>query len=253
MPHRVSVFRVFLCLSLSLAVCLMLGGCFLGKQVRVTSEPEFNLMARRIGPILRDCGILDEQGAYWQPLFGAADLPEHLGEVLFRRLSPAFRFQLDPSLLPPTFAASRAAGGTVRLLPEGFILSQGQEEVRVQLLAETDWNDDKQPDWLLLCRVKTERVEVSGIVRGQGLRDYYLLVEDTAAPVLQPRLLAVYDCLKNRCQLFIVPSRQAGDRKSVFEPEAPVVDVEPGEGEITLPPAKAPLPQDAVREQKLAG
>ena len=69
-----------------LAVLLCLPGCT-GKQVRVSSETEFTVMAQRLTPVLRDRGILDEQGAYLQPLFGSSSLPPQLGDYLFRQPS----------------------------------------------------------------------------------------------------------------------------------------------------------------------
>ena len=231
-----------------LAVVFCLSGCT-GKQVRVSSETEFFVMARRLAPVLRDRGVIDEQGAYLQPLFGSASLPPQFGEYLFRRLSPAFRFQVDPSLLPATFAASRTPGDSVEIRPDGFVLEQGLDRVTVTLLAETDWNDDELPDWLLLCRVKS--------VQGTGLRDYYLVVYKTDAPILRPRLIAVYDCLSRTCNLFVTPAAP-GKKKDApaYDPELPVVDVEAGQRDITLPPGTPPpdeTPKSSLHEQKISG
>ncbi len=231
-----------------LAALLCLPGCT-GKQVRVSSETEFTVMAQRLTPILRDRGILDEQGAYLQPLFGSSSLPPQLGDYLFRHLSPAFRFQVDPSLLPSTFAASRTPEDSVEIRPNGFVLGQGLDVVTVTVLAEADWNDDEVPDWLILCRVKS--------IRGTGLRDYYLVVTRTDEPILRPELIAVYDCLSRTCKLFVTPtSRNKKGTAPAYDPELPVIDVEAGQRNITLPPGTPPpdtAPKSTLHEQKISG
>ena len=83
------------------------------------------MMAKRLAPVLKAHGVIDEHGAYVAPVFSTPELPPQLGEYLFQRLSPAFRFKVDPALLPPTFALSRTAGDTVEMQPYGFMLGQG--------------------------------------------------------------------------------------------------------------------------------
>ncbi len=228
-----------------MAVILCISGCS-GKQVRVSSQAEFSVMAQRLAPLLRDRGIIDAQGAYLDPLFGSASLPQQFGEYLFQRLSPAFRFQVDPSLLPATFAASKTSEGSVEFRSGGFVLEQGLERITVSLLAEADWNDDTHPDWLLLCRVAS--------LEGYGLRDYYLVLQKTDDPVLRPRLIAVYDCLSRTCKLFVTTT--ASDNIQGYNPELPVVDVEAGQGNITVPPG-TDLPntdqKSTLHEQKISG
>lgn len=220
-----------------------IAGCA-AKPVRVVDEPEFVIMARRIAPVLRERNILDDEGAYATSIL-TASLPEQLGESLFHRLSPAFRFQVDPSLLPATFAASRTRGDSLEMRPYGFVLGQGIETVSVSLLAQLDWDENGSEDWLLLCRIAS--------LQGVTLRDYYLLVEHPETDVLRPRVIAVYDCYSRTCKLFVPVSNE---KKLPITPETPVIDVEAGERDITLPP-ETPSPTDApqlqLREQKLGG
>ena len=89
--------RLFFTTCLCLCVCLA-AGCS-GKQVHVTVENEFNMMAKRLAPVLKAHGVIDEHGAYVAPVFSTPELPPQLGEYLFQRLSPAFRFKVDPALL----------------------------------------------------------------------------------------------------------------------------------------------------------
>lgn len=230
---------------LCLLFLVLVSGCA-GKHVRVTVENEFNQMAKRIAPVLRDRGVIDEHGAYIQPLFGESTLPPQLGDLLFKRLSPRFRFRVDPSLLPATFAASRATGDTVSMQPYGFELGQGTDFVTVTLLAETDWNDDGAIDWVLLCRVKS-------ILGKNNMRDYYLVVEKLNTPILEPKLIAVYDCMSRTCKLFVDVNAK---KELPYAPEEPVIEVKAGQQNVTLPPG-APVPADApqlkMKETKLGG
>ena len=216
---------------------LVLCGCS-AKTVTVADEAEFATMIRRIGPVLQKRAVVDEQGAYMTPVFGGG-VPD-AGAVLYERLSPAFRFRVDPSLLPPTFAATRAKGDSLRMRPDGFLLQQGLQEIRVALLGITDWNDDGRDDWLVLCRVRSpgERTDL----------DYYLAITDTEAARLIPRVLAVYDCRSARCRL-LVEGAEKGN--AGLHPESPVIEVEAGQREITPAPGSFKDGEDAVKEQKL--
>lgn len=209
--------RLFLICLLALWVT----GCA-APHLRVVNEPEFAVMAERIGPTLRAHGILDENNAYTAPLFGGQP-PSDPGARLFARLSPAFRFKVDPALLPATFAQSRGPGDSVIFRPDGFVMDRNGERVTVALLAVVDRHGNGQEEWLLLCRVSTPRVT--------ELLDYYLLAEQPDASILRPRVLAVRDCRARRCGIF---GTGPGAREPV--PEAPVIDVEAGAQPVTLPP-----------------
>ena len=233
--------RLFFTTCLCLCVCLA-AGCS-GKQVHVTVENEFNMMAKRLAPVLKAHGVIDEHGAYVAPVFSTPELPPQLGEYLFQRLSPAFRFKVDPALLPPTFALSRTAGDTVEMQPYGFMLGQGADIVTVTLLAQTDWNDDGLNEWLLLCRVKP-------IIGKNNMRDYYLLVEKPGASILVPKLLAVYDCLSQSCKLFV----DVDQKKPPYAPEEPTIEVKIGQKDVTLPPNAPPppgAPQHEFKESRI--
>ena len=240
--------RLFPFLRLLPAACLCLSvllaaGCS-GKQVHVTTESEFNLMARRLPSILRDRGLIDEKGAYYAPVFSVPELPAAVGEYLFQRLSPAFRFRVDPSLLPPTFALSRTAGDTVEMRPYGFVLGQGTDIVTVALLAQADWNDDGAK-WLVLCRIKP-------LLGKDNMRDYYLLVDQPGAAIHVPKVIAVYDCLTRSCKLFM----DVNEKKPPYEPEEPIIEVKIGQKDVVLPPGTPPpaeAPKAGFQESKLGG
>lgn len=224
-------------------MALLSFGCATGKQVQVTTETEFNTMAKRLAPVLRAHGVIDEHGAY---VYGRPNLPSQLGEYLFQRLSPAFRFKVDPSLLPRTFARSRTHGDTVELQPYGFRFTQGADVVTVTLLAQTDWNNDGADEWILLCQVR----QTNG--RKNNRRDYYLLVEKPGASILVPKLIAVYDCLTQSCKLFM----DVNEKKPPYDPEEPIIEVKAGQKDVILPPNAPPppgAPTHEFKETKIGG
>ena len=243
MSARLTLSLRLFCITVFSLLAVLSVGCSSGKQVRVTVEDEFNVMAKRLAPVLRHRGVIDEHGAYF---FAKPELPTGLGEYLFQRLSPAFRFTVDPALLPPTFATSRTPGDTVEMQPYGFRFGQGADIVTVTLLAQTDWNDDGLNEWILLCRVKP----LAG--RKNAVRDYYLLINKPGASILVPKLLAVYDCLSQSCKLFV----DVNEKKLPYAPEDPIIEVKVGQKEVTLPP-NAPAPSTApkhdFKESKLGG
>ena len=225
-----------------LLVSLGLGAGCASKTVRVSDGDEFNLMARRIPSVLKARELVDAEGAYVSALFTFE--PGQVGETLFERLSPAFRFQVDPNLLPPSFAASRGPADTVEIRSNGFVMSQGAEVVSVRLIALADWNGDGADDWFVLCRVQTPG--------GTVLRDYYLVIENLDTPLLMPRLVAVYDCRNQTCKLFV---SEAAEKTPDFTPEVRVLELDPGQQSVVPPPnAPAPAaPASGLQEQKLGG
>lgn len=238
--------RPFRLVSVALATALaltfaLLTGCAT-KTVSVTDADEFGIMARRITPLLQSRQILDSEGAYVAPLIPLAGLFQ-TGDYLYQHLSPAFRFQLDPSLLPPSFAATQRPGDSIEIRANGFLLRQGSESVQVQKLAEVDWNSDGRTDWLLLCRVDSPAINEK--------RDYYLVVEDVEATPLVARLIAAYDCRNQTCNLFVEPGPGTS-----LAPETQVLEGTPGQRAIIPPPnSPAPegMPKPTIQEKKLGG
>ena len=214
---------------------LVLGGCS-GKTVSLVDEAGFRGMAVRIGPVLKAQQILDSEGACLTPLlFSAA--PDDAGERLFRRLSPAFRFRAgEPA--QATFAASRAEGDALEMLPYGFALTQGTQRITVSLLGLADWDGNGSEDWFVRCSVKALQREEE--------RDYYLVIQDPEATAYRPLVIGVYDCRSRRCVTYTDAS---------YPPESTTVELLSGQRAVTMPPAKGKLelPHDPNRpqEQKL--
>lgn len=84
MSARLTLSLRLFCITVFSLLAVLSVGCSSGKQVRVTVEDEFNVMAKRLAPVLRHRGVIDEHGAYF---FAKPELPTGLGEYLFQRLS----------------------------------------------------------------------------------------------------------------------------------------------------------------------
>ena len=86
--------RLFFTTCLCLCVCLA-AGCS-GKQVHVTVENEFNMMAKRLAPVLKAHGVIDEHGAYVAPVFSTPELVAGIAENVrfaWRPLETSHRLQ----------------------------------------------------------------------------------------------------------------------------------------------------------------
>lgn len=227
------LFSLFACMALASVLC----GCS-GKTVSIVDNAGFRNLADRYGSALKARQILDADGACVVPLVAMPGaVPDDAGDRLFRRLSPAFRFRnVDPALLPATFAASRAEGDTLDMWSHGFTLVQGLQRVRVDLLGLADWNDDGNDDWFVRCTVSAMKKEES--------RDYYLVITDPEAGIMRPEVIGVYDCRDRRCVNYA-----GGDCPS----ESSVVDLLAGQRVVTAPPGQGKMPEDPGRplEQKL--
>lgn len=231
-------------LALCLLLCCLVSGCAT-KAVQVVNEDEFNLMGRRITTLLQNRGILNAEGAYVARFIPTNFFPSPIGETLFTGLSPAFRFKLDPSLLPPSFAASRGPNDTIEMLADGFRLRQGPDVITGTLLGASDWDGDGTIEWFVLCRVD------SGLVN--AARDYYLVIEDTDTRPMKATLIAVYDCRSNQCLLYV---EEGPGKVPAFNPESRVLEVEAGQNTVVPPPnaekLKDPSAPD-IDESKLDG
>lgn len=224
------------------ALCLagLLGGCLLGGcaapagnlTVQPLDKPEFRTMTSLLRPQLIRHGLLTEDGAWYEPVLSLADLglgsTRHAGKILFERLSPAFRFPGSAQdLLPGSFLGMVTGEARVNVTAHSFTVLQGVDKVHVSLLALTDWTRDGRDDWLLLCRVEPQNQ--------QGTRrDYYLLVDDPSASVLEPRVLAIRDCVSGRCRVVETADDPA------LAPESPAVEFLQGQQAVTQPPASGP-------------
>jgi hypothetical protein len=179
--------------------------------------------------------LLDEQGDYLSsPLF-AFTLTEDYGQILFRQLSPSFRYDADnPMAAPKTFAESAASLRDVHLRDYGFTLKQGLDTVDLDMIAQGDWEGEGQKEWLLSCKVAFGGAPVS--------RTYYLALPDLEAEgELVARVLAVFECVAYDCELHLP---QAG--AFTYAPETPVIESMPGQRAITRPPAHPPAPPAAA-------
>jgi len=216
--------------KLSLAFCSLIFISFIGcatKTVSVIEEKEFMLMTQRLGQVLHAQEILDAEGQFIEPLVPIAQtfyLSDDLGLQLYNRLSPDFYVQsVDStqhvSISPTSFAEINSKAGTVLFSPYGFVLTQKENTIRVGLLASTDWNGDKEDDYIILARVASNTTKAT--------HDYYLVVEDINAPLLTGRVIGTYNYKTKKTKSY------GNAKKSAFETNT--IEVEAGSRPIVLP------------------
>ena len=222
---------ILLCILPALAACGL-------RPVYVVQDRPFTIMCAHLRQEMQRRSLLDAQGAYLSsPLF-APTLKKGYGETLFQHLSPSFRYSADnPMAAPKTFAESAASRRDVQIHDYGFTLKQGLDTVKVDLIAQSDWEGAGQKEWVLSCRVVSDGVP--------GSRTYYLALPDLAAEgVLRAHTLAVFECVAYDCALYL-----PGMGASSYAPESPVIEIMAGQRAVTSPPAK-PSVQPAAGTRK---
>ncbi len=245
MPHRSCGFFAYFCHKMAcaklpkawraftLSVCILLcGGC--AKTIDVVHESEFQRMALRIPSLLEAHAVIDEQKGYTaNTLFF---LSGDTGQLLFERLSPAFRFQVDPTLIPPTFKASYKEGHALSIEPYGFTMQHGEETVMIRLLARVHWNHSEDLKSIVLCRVLQADKSV--------FRDYYLLIDSLDANPMIPQVMAVYDARQGQTAIVMHPENAM---------ENPyLIELDPGQQVVVPPPTTTAVPPDGPSQETLA-
>jgi len=216
-----------------LLILLILPACSL-RSIRVVQERQFKTMCAQLRQEMVRRSLLDEQGNYLSNPFSALTSGKDYGNILFRHLSPSFRYAADnPMSAPKTFAESAPSRRDVRIRDYGFTLKQGLDTIDLNLIAQGDWDGNGQKEWLLSCNVTSGDAPVS--------RVYYLALTDLETEgVLTARTLAVFECVAYDCSLHLP---QAGN--ITYSPEAPVIESMPGQRAITTPPANSSVPPKA--------
>ncbi|HJD96314.1 hypothetical protein [Mailhella massiliensis] len=180
-----------LCACLAFSACLGLASCAPQdcRMVDALNGGQFVAMSRAMRPVMLKKNMVDAEGNWYSPLF--ASRPSDAGKTLVDRLSPAFRFPHSKVAVAPTFRAMLTPEAKVKLEGSRAVMEDGMNRVELELVAVTDWNNDGVDDWLVLCRSGYSDTP-------RRFREYYLVIIDLKAPVLQPYVLMVLDHVYNR-------------------------------------------------------
>jgi len=221
---------ILLCILLALSACSL-------RPVRVVQERQFMIMCAQLRPEMQRRSLLDEQGAYLSSPLRVFKARQDVGEKLFQRLSPSFRYSADnPMAAPQTFVESAVSRHDVHVRDYGFTLKQGLDTVDVDLIAQSDWEGAGRKEWLLSCKVTFGSAPVS--------RTYYLALPDLEGDnMLYGRILAVFECVAYDCELFL-----SGMGRSAYAPESPVLESMPGQRVVTSPPVNPSPPVAGSRK-----
>lgn len=176
-------------LFFALIACFCLASCAPqdARMADVLNGGQFVAMSRAMRPLMLKKHIVDNKGDWYSPMLSLH--PQSAGKTLFERLSPAFRF---PGVqTAPTFRAMFSKNAKVTLSKNRAVIEEGMVRVELELVAITDWNNDGNNDWLVVCR--------SGYTDSpRRFREYYLAIIDLKSPVLKPYVLMVQEHIYNK-------------------------------------------------------
>jgi hypothetical protein len=199
-----------------------------GRTVLVADVSGFERMGALLAPMFRASGLVDAKGVYLASSFRS--LPDDAGRR-FLRMSHSFRFEPTAASAAGSFADGAGPDDELRVGATGFTLTQGMQNVAVDLLAVADWDGNGRDDWLARCVV-----DAPGSAQR---REYYLLIPNVPAGSLRARVLGVYDCRDEQCALYAT----AADLRRL-PPEPRVVELVSGQRTVTSPPAAKTPPEE---------
>lgn len=153
------------------------------RMVDTVDAPQFVSMSRAMRPVMLKKQLVDYRGSWYSP--SPSILPFDAGVRLVQALSPAFLESDEFS--GKTFRASLSRNAVMETERFTASLRQNGLLVSLALTAVTDWDGDGKDDWLVSCRLG--RAESP-----REYREYFLVIENVKAAVLQPKVLLVQDC-----------------------------------------------------------
>lgn len=210
-----------------LAGALALAGC--GKTVEVVQADHFRTMVHRMPQELIARGVIDDSRSYMASLW---DRGEDYGQALFTRFVPDFLFEdaVGGGAEAASFAAGVKPDDHVRRHDAGFAILGMRRDVKVDMIAVTDWDGDGSGDWLVSCLVESRR--------GGKSRDYYVVVSDPPADgPLRGVVAAVYESFGLAGKLYLRESKAGNTPKGRAGDEEMVEETVPGLRPVTAPPA----------------
>lgn len=216
-----------------LCACMGSGGQNLVDPV---NEAVFWKMTHDLRSAMQERKIVDNEGAWHSRRISLRNVGlgdgNRAGDLLFRNLSPSFRFpDLPRSQQPVSFQALSTPETRVQVDEYQFAMSLGTDEIHAELVAIVDWTGDGQPDWLVLCIIKSTNAPIR--------REYYLCLPSGEAGLDKPQILGVRDCLGGTCQFF------SKTEESYKFTDYNALDFLPGQEDITAPPNAAYREPDA--------
>ncbi len=164
------------------------------KVVDAVNNEQFKFLAHNMPKQFQSLRITDSQNNWFEQTISLPTLK--VGETLYSHLATDFIYSQGENTLPAFF--SQMNGTNVMLENTYFSLKRGTDTFKGELIAEVDWNDDGNEDWLVLFSIKAATSIKAG-------RDFYLLITDTKQRPLVPQTIAIKDYLDNSFKALISP------------------------------------------------
>ncbi|MBR5882086.1 MAG: hypothetical protein IKY97_01210 [Mailhella sp.] len=209
---------------LTVLFCAMLAACAPQKMRMVDAKDDvaFVTMYRAMKPAMLERHLVDKAGNWYAPLMGTGQ--DDVGTILLDRLSPRFCSTELNEAGARSFREMLMPYDKLAVGPVSATLRMQEYTVRLLLAAVTDWSGDGKDDWLVTCRMVRNSAP-------DEPREYFLLISDTEASVLQPYVLmerqhrygSVVVLRDNSLSNYLAPS---------------MVEIEQGEAAVTQAPTK---------------
>ncbi len=179
-----------------LALFFSLAGCATHgyKVVDAVNSEQFSLLAHHMPKQFQALNITDSKNDWYEQTISFP--PLSAGELLYKHLSTDFIYKQGKNTMPASF--SQLNGKNITLEKTYFSFNHGSDTLKGELIAEVDWNDDGNNDWLVLFSIKAATSVKAG-------RDYYLLITDIDKKPLIAQTIAIKDYLDNSFKALISP------------------------------------------------
>lgn len=167
------------------------------KTIHVVDQQQFAIMYKSLAPLLWEKNIVDKNGFYQEQikLCIKQNLPCNVGEYLFQYLPLNF-ISLSTQNKSLTFAQSKNLHSKIAIEPYGFSFQDNKRIIQVKLIAQTNWYNNGDNDWILLYHVSS--------LLGHPTTTYYLILSPNARENLpiKPELIAICDESTSNCTIF---------------------------------------------------
>ena len=190
--------------------------------VDTRDDASFAAMYRAMKPAMLQKKMVGSDGSWYTPLVSSG--ADNAGQCLVDRLSTEFLGTEWKDPMDKVFRDLLSPQDALSVGPYSATLRMAGHSIKLQLTAVTDWNEDGKDDWLVTCLVTPKKAP-------HEPREYFLLIADTEASVLQAHVLMERQHIYSRVKVLY--------DNSLSRILAPVtVEIEQGEADITQAPTK---------------
>lgn len=175
-------------LIISISFIILIAGCTT-KTICVIDQQEFSVMYHHLAPLLWNKNIVDSNGYYQEQI--NKRLPPKIGDYLFQHLPVNLTSSTTKTNIL-TFAQSQNPYTKITITHYGFSFQDNKRKIQIKLIAQTDWFNKGNNDWIVLYHVHSPNISTN----------YYLILPHPKENLpIDPQLVAICDELNNTCTI----------------------------------------------------